>query len=270
MIELFSMPFMQRAILTGIILALITGVLSVFIVLKRLSFIGVGIAHTAFGGVALGVLLGINPYYTAIIFALGGALSIGAISRKGMVHEDTSIGILFATAMALGVIFLGLSHNYNVDVMGYLFGNILSLVPSDLYLALSVGVVALVFFIIFLRRMIIAAFDDEVALVNGIPVNFIFYTFLTLVAFTVVTSIKMVGIILISAMIVIPGATAFLMTYDFKIMTILSVLFSVLGVLVGLFFSYLANLPSGATIVITLTTFFLLTLIINPKRKKIL
>ncbi len=270
MIEVLSMPFMQRAITGGLILAVIAGVLSVFIVLKRLSFIGVGISHTAFGGVALGVLLGINPYVTAIIFALLGAISIGSISRRGMIHEDTSIGILFATAMALGVIFIALAKNYNVDIMGYLFGNILSLVDSDIYLAVAVGVLILLFLAIFFRRMIFAAFDEEVAVVNGIPVAFLFYMFLSIVALTIVISIKMVGIILISAMLVIPGATAYMITYDFLLLTILSVLFAIAGVLLGLFASFWFNLPSGATIVVTLTFLFLIVLAVNPKKRVIL
>ncbi len=270
MIEALSMPFMQRALLAGLLLAVVTGVLSVFIVLKRLSFIGVGISHTAFGGVALGILLGINPYYTAVFFALGGAFAIGSISRKGMLHEDTSIGILFATAMALGVIFLGFSNNYNVDIMGYLFGNILALVNQDIIITSIVGGISLLFLAIFFRRMVFTVFDEEVAEINGIPVAFLFYSFLVLVALTIVISIKMVGIILIAAMLVIPGATAFLVTYDFKLMTLLSVIFAMIGVILGLFSSYWFNLPSGATIVVTLTLFFLLVLAISPKRRKII
>ncbi len=270
MIEILSMPFMQRAIVAGMILAIVTGVLSVFIVLRRLSFIGVGISHTAFGGVALGILLGVNPYLTAVAFALVGAFSIGSISRKGMLHEDTSIGILFATAMALGVIFLGFSHDYNVDVMGYLFGNILALVREDLILAAIIGGASLLFLVIFFRRMIFAAFDEEVAEINGVPVGFLFYSFLTLVALTIVIAIKMVGIILIAAMLVIPGATAFLITYDFKLMTFLSVSFAIVGVLMGLSASYWLNLPSGATIVVTMASLFAVVLLINPKRRRII
>ncbi len=269
MIEVLALPFMQKAILAGSVLALITGILSVFIVLKKLSFIGVGISHTAFGGVALGILLGTNPYLTAMAFALIGAFWIGGIGRKGSLHADVSIGILFATAMALGVIFLGFSHNYNVDVMGYLFGNILVLTSGDVFASIIIGVVSLIFIALFFKRMFFAAFDEELADVNGIPTAFLYYLFLTIVSFTVVISIKMVGIILVSALLVIPGAIAFLITYDYKLMVLLSIIFSIMGIYLGLLFSFFLNLPSGATIVVTLTTLFLVFFLIQPKRRRI-
>jgi len=265
--EIFTYPFMIRALIVGSIIAVTMGFLSSFIVVRHLSFAGVGIAHIAFGGVALGVLLGVNPYITAIIFAVFGAIIIGFLSKKGSLNEDSSIGIIFSTAMALGVIFLGLKKDYNVDVMGYLFGNILSINNQDLYISLLSGTVILLFMIIFFKRMVFAAYDEEVAKINGVPVQFLFYSFLILVSIEIVISIKMLGIILVSAILVIPGATAFLITYDFKLLTLFSVIIGILGIFFGLYFSYLLNLSSGASIVVVDAAIFLFFLITYPKRR---
>ena len=207
MAELFALGFMQRAFAAGILVALLCAVFSVFVVLKRLSFIGVGISHSAFGGVALGFLLGLSPSLTAILFSGGVALLIGLVNRKGRLHEDTAIGIFFSLTMALGIFLIGISQRYNVDLFGYLFGNILAITRGDLLLVVILVPIVLAFVFSIFKELLFISFDEEVATVSGVPVGPIYYLFLLAMAVTIVIAIKLIGIVLVSALLVLPGAT---------------------------------------------------------------
>jgi ABC-type Mn2+/Zn2+ transport system permease subunit len=265
--DILHYAFMQRALVAALIAGVLCSVLGVYIVLKRLSFIGAGISHSAFGGVALGYLLGLNPITTAIPFTIAIAAAIGAVSRKGRVSEDVAIGIFFTTAMALGVVFVGLAHGYNVDLFGYLFGSILAVSASDLVMmgilcCVVLGIVALLF-----KELYFVSFDEEMAKVSGLPVEKLYYLLLCLIAITVVISVKIIGIVLVAALLVIPAATAFQLTSNFRWMMLISALLGAFCGVQGLFLSYYFNLPSGATIVLTATAIFLLCLALSPKRR---
>ena len=268
MSEVLSYGFMQRALAAAVAVSVLCSVMSVFVVLKRMSFIGVGISHAAFGGVAVGLLLGVNPTVAAILFCLGAAWAIGGISRRGVVHEDAVIGIFFAAAMALGVVVIGLLRGYQADVFGYLFGNILAVGWSDLWviLSLSVGVLAVVGLLG--KELVFLCFDEEMALVSGLPVGFIYYVLLALLALTVVVSIKIVGIVLVSALLVIPGATGLQIASNHRSMFWVSVLVGLTSALAGLALSYWLDAASGATIVLTGTLIFLGALGASSLRKR--
>jgi zinc transport system permease protein len=259
MIDALSLGFMQRALLAGLLVSLLCGFFSLFVVLKRLSFIGVGISHSAFGGVALGYLVGISPTVSAILFSAAVALLIGFINRRGKLHEDTAIGIFFALTMALGIFFIGLSKQYNVDLFGYLFGNILAVTRGDVILVCAAVPVILLLLGSVFKELLFLSFDEEVASVSGIAVGPVYYLFLLLMAVTIILAIKVVGIILVSALLVLPAATARQLTANYRILAALSVVLAAFSTISGLFLSYYLDLASGATIVLFAGTLFFLS-----------
>ena len=208
MIEALSLGFFQRALMAGVLLSLLCGVLSVFVILRRMAFVGVGISHSAFGGVALGFLLGLDPLLSGIGFAVAVALLIEWAQERGRLEEDAAIGIFFAVAMALGVVFLSLSRTYNVDVFGFLFGNILAVGPAQLGQIAVISLVVLATVAFFYKELVFLSFDEEMAWVSGVPVKALRYLFLVLLALVIIMAIYLVGIILVSALLVIPGAVA--------------------------------------------------------------
>lgn len=260
---------MQRALVTAILVGGVCAVVGVYIVLKRMAFIGAGIAHSAFGGVALGFFLGLNPMAVAIPFCLATALGIGWVSRRGRISEDTAIGIFFASTMALGVLFVGLGRGYNVDLFGYLFGSILSVSNFDLWLilGLSLGIIGMI--VLFFKELLLLSFDEELAKVSGLPVTGLYYLLLSLIALTIILSIKIVGIILVSALLVIPAATAFQLARRLVTMMLVSILLGVTSGVAGLFLSYHLDLASGATIVLVATVIFSLCFAFSPKRRRL-
>jgi zinc transport system permease protein len=256
MIDLLSYGFMQRALLAGVLAGLLCGVLGFFVVLRRLSFIGVGISHSAFGGIAIGVVLGVEPLVAAAVFATLVAWAIGWLSRAGRLHEDTSIGILFSSTMALGVALISLSHTYQVDLFGYLFGNILSVSLGDLWLLAVIALFALAGVGLLFKELLFVAFDEEVARASGLPVTALSFLLLTCLALAVVAAIRVVGIILVEALLVIPAAIGYQLAQGYRAMLCISVLSAVVSAIAGLFISYLFNVAAGATIVLVLTLVF--------------
>jgi len=267
MIDMFSLQFMQNAFLAGMMLSFVLAVVSFFVVLRRLSFIGVGVAHSAFGGVALGALLGISPTFTAICFAVIVSNAIGYIGKKGRLGTDTAIGIFFPLSMAMGVIFIGMSNQYNVDLFGYLFGNILAITRQDLMITAVLGGLVLLSTGLFFKELLFVAYDREVAFVSGMPVAFLDHFFLTILALSVVISMKIIGIILVSALLVIPGAAASQITRRYNSMIALSILIALISTSGGLIISYYADLPSGATIVTLASLIFFATFTVSQTRK---
>jgi zinc transport system permease protein len=267
MTELLSYGFMQRALVAGVLVGLLCGVLGFFVVLKRMSFVGVGISHSAFGGIAIGVLLGVEPLVAAAVFATLVAWGIGWLSRSGRLHEDTSIGILFSSAMALGVALISLSHTYQVDLFGYLFGSILSVSPSDLWFLAGIAVLVLGLVVLLFKEFLFLAFDEEVARASGLPVNVLWFLLLTCLALSIVAAIRVVGIILVEALLVIPAAIGYQVARGYRMMVCVSVLSAVAAVIAGLFISYFFNVAAGATIVLTLTLLFFLAMVTARTRR---
>ncbi|HAY23166.1 MAG TPA: metal ABC transporter permease [Desulfobacterales bacterium] len=259
MSEILGLGFMHNALLAGLLVSLVCGMLSVFIVLRRMAFVGAGISHSAFGGVALGFLLHVDPFWTGLIFAILVAFLIEWVQSRGKIEEDTAIGIFFAAAMALGVVFLHLSRTYNVDVFGVLFGNILSVGRTQLHQVAGVAAVVLFFIWFFFKELVFISFDEEMAWVCGAPVKALRYLFLAALALVIIASIYLVGIVLVSALLVIPAAVARNLTTQIRSMILVSTGTAIGSTLGGLGFSYLIDLPSGATIVILLAGLFLLT-----------
>ncbi|RLC60039.1 MAG: metal ABC transporter permease [Chloroflexi bacterium] len=268
MLELLSYTFMQRALIAGALIGALCAVIGVYVVLKGLSFIGAGIAHASFGGVALGFLLGVNPVLTAVVFCLLTAWGIGLVSRKGQIKEDTAVGIFFASTMALGILLIGLMRGYNVDLFGYLFGSILAVTPQDVWVTIGLGAAVLGVVGLLFKELLFITFDPEMAEVTGVPAGKLYFLLLSLIAVTVVVSIKVVGIILVSALIVTPAAAAYQLTEDFRRMMALSVVFGVGSTVGGLLLSYWLNTASGATIVLLATLVFFVAAMCSPRRRR--
>src|ERR1035437_3647959 len=256
MTDILHYAFVQKALIAGVISGVLLAVIGVYVVLKKMSFIGDGIAHSAFGGVALGLLLGFNTTAAAVIFSWVIAMLIGISKKNSKTSEDALIGIFFAFTMALGVIFIGFNKTYNADIFGYLFGDILAVTDNDLYAIGVVCVLVLAAVYIYFKELLFFAFDEEGARVSGINTDFIYFLLLTLISFTIVVSIKIIGIILAVAFLIIPASTALLLTHDFKKLMILSVIISVISTVSGFVFSYAFNLASGAAIVVVATLIF--------------
>jgi len=256
MSEFLSHGFIQRALITGALLSLTCAVLAFFVVLRRMAFIGVGISHAALGGVALGVLLGVPPVIAAAVFSVAVAWVIGWISGRGQISEDTAIGVFFPTAMALGVALISFSPTYRQDLMGYLFGNILSVSTADVWLlgalaATSLGLLAGLF-----KEFLFWGVDEEGARAAGLPSSALRYLLLTILAVTIVAAMKLVGIVLISAFLVIPAATGQAAAVTMRGMLAISVASALSSVVGGLWLSWLWDLPSGASIVLLSAALF--------------
>lgn len=261
MTEILSYGFMQRALIAGIAMALFCGIISVFIILRRVSFLGSGISHAAFGGVAIGFFLGINPIFSALIYCIIVAFAIDIISEKGRLAEDTSIGIFFSTSMALGILLISLSKSYTIDLFGYLFGSILAISTEEVYLATGLSLTLIVIFFLILKDLLYITFNEELSLINGIPVRFMKSLFLVSMAIAIVIGIKVVGVILVSALLVIPGAIARLLTHRFYWMLVISSLSAIIATVSGLFVSYIYDLAPGGMIVIILSLMFFVAFI---------
>lgn len=266
MIDLLSYGFMQRALVAAVIVGVLCSVVAFFVVLKKLSFVGVGVSHSALGGVALGVITGVDPVITGGIFATAVAWLIGWVSRKGHISEDTAIGTFFSASMALGVVLLGLAKSYTADLMSFLFGNILAITETDLWLLGGLTAAVLLFVGIFFKELLTMTFDEELARADGLPVGPLYFGLLTVVALTVVVTVKAVGVVLSSALLVIPAAVGFELVKDYRKMLWISVATGVIGSVAGLVVSFYLDVASGATIVLTLSAIFLFAYAVSPRK----
>ncbi len=267
MAELLGYGFVQRALIAGLLVGLLCGILGFFVVLKRLSFIGVGISHSAFGGIAIGVVAGIEPLLAAAVFSTLVAWTIGWLSHSGRLHEDTAIGILFSSSMALGVALISVSSTYQVDLFGYLFGNILAVSPADLWMLGGIAIVVLGAVGLLFKELLFLAFDEEVARANGLPVTALYFFLLTCLALAVVAAIRVVGIVLVEALLVIPAAIGYQLARGYRGMLSVSAATAVLSAMIGLLVSYFFNIAAGATIVLVLALLFILALAVARNRR---
>lgn len=261
MLEVLSQPFMQRALIVGVIVGIVLAFLGVFVTLKKMSFFVDAVAHSSLAGIAIALLIGIDPILGAFIFALLVSVAIGYVKQNGNLALDTVIGIFFPTSFAVGILIIGLLQGYRPELISFLFGNILSVATDDLIYALIVSPIVLLATIYLYRRLMFSIVDEETAAVQGVPTKLLEMIFLASIGAMVVVSLKVFGIILVSALVIIPAAAAKNVAKSLNEMTAFAVLFSLLSVVSGLFSSYYLNVASGATIVIVAATFFLLTFI---------
>jgi ABC-type Mn2+/Zn2+ transport system permease subunit len=266
MIDLFSYDFMQRSLLAAAMVGGLCSVVGVFVVLRGLAFVGAGTSHAAFAGVAFGYLMGWSPLGLAILFGLATVWVTGWMEEKGRMKLDVSIGILYTTTMALAILFIGLMKTYNAEVYGYLFGSVLSVSGEELQMIGGLGILVLGLILLFSKELYFIAFDQEMAEASGVPARKMFFLLLTLIALTVVVSLKTVGAILVFAMILIPASTAYQLTHSLTTLTWYSVVIGITTSVTGVVISALWDVPSGPAIVLLATTVFFLSILFSPKR----
>ncbi len=259
MLEIFQYSFMQRALVAGMMIAIICSAVGTFIVLKRLSMIGDGLAHIALGGVALGLFLNVYPVISALLFSVVSALGISRL-RKTEVRGDVAIAIFFSAGLAVAVILLSLANGFNVNLFSYLFGSILTVDETDLQIILILGTLTVGAIILFYKELVYLTFDEESAMVSGIPVDKLNNALFVLTAITVVISIKIVGVLLVSSLLVVPAATSLLIAGNFKETILFSIMFAVFSVLAGLISSYYFNIATGGAIVFVTIILFVMVL----------
>ncbi|MBC8418224.1 MAG: metal ABC transporter permease [Desulfobacteraceae bacterium] len=256
--EALQLDFMRNALFAGLLVSISCGIIGSLVVVNRIVFISGGIAHAAFGGIGLAFFLGFSPSLGAALFAVGVSMIIGVVSFKSKHRADTIIGVLWAIGMALGIILIDLTPGYHVDLMSYLFGSILTVPGSDIWLMILLNMAILITVISFYKEFIAMSYDEEFAFVVGIPVKLLYFVLLGMTALSVVMTIQVVGLILVIALLTIPPYIAEKCTTSLGKMMVLSSILGIFFTLGGLWLSYSYNLTSGATIILVAgATFFL-------------
>mgnify|MGYP000951265439 CR=1 FL=1 len=253
MFELLQYSFIQNALVAAVLASIACGIIGVYVVVKKIVFISGGIAHASFGGVGLGYFLGINPMLGVLTFSLFSALVMGTVSKKSKIPEDSAIGILWSLGMALGVIFVYMTSGYAPDLMYYLFGNILTVLRFDLYMMLALDLIIVGSVYLFYKEFLALCFDEEFTTVQGLPTEKLYLFLLCIIALTIVVLIKVVGIILVIALLTIPASLSRKFTHNLKNMMLISIVFGTVISVAGIGLSYLLDVPSGATIILVLS-----------------
>lgn len=258
--------FMQRGMIAAVLVGLLCSVVGTYVVLRSMAFLGDALAHAILPGVAIAYLVGGNLLIGALIAAILVALGIGFFTRGGTVREDTAIGILFSAALALGVALISSIRSYAVDLSHIIFGNVLGVSPADLWLIAGLTLVVLLVVLVLFRPLFVVSFDPVMAKTLRLPVELLRNLLLVLLALTIVVSLQTVGIGLVAAMLVTPGATAYLLTRRLAPMMVIAALLGVLSSIIGLYLSYYLNIVSGSAIVLVATAFFLLAFFFAPQK----
>lgn len=284
LLEALQFSFMRNALAAGVLVSIACGIVGTFVVIKRIVFISGGIAHAAYGGIGLGyyikftwvpVLLagsvtaqdprpGSWPVWGAIVFSLLAAVVMGLIQRRTQQRADTIIGVLWAIGMALGIIFVDLTQGYKVDLMSYLFGSILAVETGELLIILILDIVIIALVSLFYKELLAISFDETFATVENVPVDTMYIVLLCMIALTVVMMMRVVGLIMVIAMLTMPAAISGYFFRDMKKMMVGAIFLGVVFTVVGLFASYAWNLTSGASIILVSGIAYLLSLAIRP------
>lgn len=258
MLNLLHYDFMQRALIAGLLVGIICPLIGVFIVLRRQSLIGDGLGHIAFAGVATGWLLGIYPVYTATIFTVSAALGIEELRSRRPAYADMILAIFFYTGMAIAILFSSMIKTSNVNLVSYLFGSIVTVDLQDLQVIAGLTCTVITVLMFIYKELIFLTFDEEVAKVSGLPVKKINMVIALLTALTVSVSMRIVGVLLVAALMVIPAAASLQISRSFRATILNAILISEISVIVGLFSSFFLKVASGGTIVLTAVGMFML------------
>ncbi|WP_288625206.1 metal ABC transporter permease [uncultured Lactococcus sp.] len=262
---LYEFHFLQNALVTAVVIGVVSGALGCFIILRGMSLMGDVISHAVLPGVAISYILGINFFVGAIIFGLLSSIIITFIKNNSIIKGDTAIGITFSSFLALGVILIGIA-NSSTDLFHILFGNILAVQDIDKWLTIGVSIAVLVVIVLFFNELLITSFDPLMARAIGMKVNFYHYLLMVLLTLVSVTAMQSVGTILIVAMLITPAATAYLYTNSLRKMIILSSSLGAVSSVLGLFIGYSFNIAVGSSIVITSAIIFAISFLVSPKQ----
>jgi zinc transport system permease protein len=266
--EILQYGFIQRALVSGVAVAITCSVVGLFLVLRRQSLFADALSHMAFGGIAIGLFANLYPIWTAFIVSIFAALGITKLRESTKIPPDSAVAVLLSAGLAVGVILIGLAGGFTLDLYSFLFGSILlvSMQDQEIILVASALILSILYFIY--RELVYIAFDEEQAQVSGINVSRLNYIFIVLASIVVITSIRLVGVLLISSLIVIPNITAMMFGKGFKKTAMISVSIGILSVLTGIVISYIMNLAPGGTIVLVSVTVFLAAIITRDLNKR--
>lgn len=271
MLEVLQYQFIQNAVYASLLISILCGLVGTYVVSRRIVFIAGGVTHASFGGIGIGYFLGIHPLVGAAVFSTIAANIMHYFTGSGKLREDSAIGILWSFGMALGIIFIFITPGTPPNLMSYLFGNLLTVSSRELLMMLILAIVVVLFFVVFYRLMIAIAFDESYAKSLRLPVHFINYSLMTLIALVIVITIKAAGIILVMSYLTIPQSTSNLFFNDFRKIALGSIVISLLGSVVGLVISYLLNVPTGASVITVFVMLFLVARLVTGflnKRKQ--
>ncbi|WP_432357970.1 metal ABC transporter permease [Sporosarcina sp. UB5] len=263
--DLQTYAFLQKALVTSIMVGIICGVIGSFIILRGMALMGDAIAHAVLPGVAISYMIGINYFYGAVFTGILTSFGIGAITQNSRIKSDSSIGIVFSAFFALGIILITQAKSAT-DLTQILFGNVLAVRTSDMWLTLGIGSLVILVVIIFYKELLVSSFDETMAAAYGLNVRFIHYAIMFLLTLVTVASLQTVGVILVVSMLITPASTAYLLTNRLSIMVLLAAIFGALSAVIGLYFSFEYNMPSGPVIALVTTAFFVLAFLFSPKQ----
>lgn len=262
--DILDYGFLQRALLVSVIVGVIGGLIGSFIILRSLSLMGDAISHAVLPGIAISFMLEINFFYGAVLAGVLTTVGIGFITEHSRIKNDTSIGIVFAAAFALGIILITEAQTA-VDLTQILFGNVLAIRASDMWMTIIVGIIIIVTVFLFYKELLVSSFDPTMAAAYGLPTRAIHYLMMILLTLATVASLQTVGVVLVIAMLITPAATAYLLTNRLSTMIFLAMGFGAISSMIGLYFSFEHNLASGPVIVLVATVFFILAFLFSPK-----
>ena len=262
--DLLVYDFLQKALITSVMVGIISGIIGSFIVLRGMSLMGDAISHAVLPGVAISYMLGIPYFYGAVVAGVLAAVGMGAISQNSRIKTDASIGIVFSAALALGIVLITKAQSAT-DLTKILFGNVLHVRTSDMWLTAGISVVVLLVVGLFYKELLLSTFDETMAEVSGLNTRLIHYGLMILLTLVSVASLQTVGVILVVSMLITPASTAYLLTNRLSIMIALSSAFGAIAAALGIYFSYIYDLPSGPVIAIVSALIFVLVLVFSPE-----
>ncbi len=256
MIEILQYEFMQRALIAGIAISISCSLIGLFLILKRFSLFGDAMSHVAFGGIALGLFLKSNPIWVSLIVSIIGALAIIKLNSSKRIYSDSSISVLLSLGLAMGLVLISLSGGFSIDITSYLFGSILLVNIEETLSTILLSVIVIAFIILFYKKLVYLVFNEEQALVNGINTVVLNILFITLATIAIVMSIRLIGVLMVSSLLIIPNVSSLLLGYGFKKTILLSICFSLTSVILGIILAYEWNITPSGMIVITAAGIF--------------
>lgn len=269
MIEALQFDFMRNALIAGVLVSIACGIIGTFVVINRIVFISGGIAHAAYGGIGLGYFFKFSPVLGAVIFSIAAALGMGIVQRKTRQRADTIIGVMWAIGMAVGIILVDLTEGYKADLMSYLFGSILAVSSNDLSIMLGLDIIIIALAALFYKELLAISFDETFATVANVPVDAIYLTLMCMIALTVVMMMRVVGLIMVIALLTMPAAIGGQFVKDMRKMMVLASILGMFFTTVGLWLSYSLNLTSGATIILVAGAVYLVSVAVQPLLRRI-
>lgn len=257
MIEILQYEFMQRALISGIAISISCSLIGLFLILKRFSLFGDAMSHVAFGGIALGLFLKSNPIWVSLIVSIIGALAIIKLNSSKRIYSDSSISVLLSLGLAMGLVLISLSGGFSIDITSYLFGSILLVNIEETLSTITLSVIVIAFVTLYYKKLIYLVFNEEQALVNGINTVVLNILFITLATIAIVMSIRLIGVLMVSSLLIIPNVSSLLLGYGFKKTILFSVCFSLTSVILGIILAYEWNItPSGMIVITSAGIFF--------------